>query len=377
MNIDNERRHHIVLVIRHPVGGIRTYLKYVYNELFSRNYIFTIILPEDGLTDIFKESLSNIDVKYVTCKKSLISIIYTLYKILIKEKIDLVHSHGFMSGLSAVIPTRLFKKKHIMTAHDVLLDKQFSGIKGRLKELFIPYLFNKIDIIHAVSVDVENNIIEMLPSVKSEKIVTILNGIDISLHDKVKARNLYAELNLPKNYFLIGFLGRFMSQKGFRYLIDAVEIITINHKNTDFAVITIGSGGFIREEKEIIRRRGLEKYFIFLQPVSNSAPSIKGMNVVAIPSLWEACPLLPMEVLVLGIPLIASNCIGLREVIDGTPTFVVCAEDASSLATAIEDCMRNDRVDEFQSYRQIAMKRFDSMNTSRHLSKMYSDMIAR
>ena len=41
---------------------------------------------------------------------------------------------------------------------------------------------------------------------------------------------------------------------------------------------------------------------LFLPFVTNIASTLKGLDVVVMPSLWEACPLLAMETLVAGIP---------------------------------------------------------------------------
>lgn len=366
----------ILLVVRHPVGGIRTYIRYVYGQPAFRKCKFTIVFCESDLTELIVETTTNLGFQYETCKDSNLALLVTLCKQLRLRRYDIIHSHGFTSGVISSLPLKIFSIPHIMTVHDVLLKSQFVGIKGRLKRKLLPFFFNCIDTINTVSKDVENNITEMLPQVGKERLFTILNGIDIGEFSHVTPRDLHRELNLNQDVYLIGFLGRFMSQKGFKYLIDAVELLIEEGTQKEFRVIAVGSFGFIREDRALIKIKGLEKYFIFLPAVSNAASLLKAMNVIVVPSLWEACPLLPMEALLLGIPLIASDCIGLREVVQGTPAFIARAGDSVKLANAIEHCLTDDRRAEFVNYRITARERFDSSKTANELMHLFQGRIS-
>jgi glycosyltransferase involved in cell wall biosynthesis len=170
-------------------------------------------------------------------------------------------------------------------------------------------------------------------------------------------------------------MGRFMAQKGFRYLIDAIEALLNEHNLPKHpVVITFGAGGFVREEKQALKGRGIEGNFYFMPFTSDVAGTIKGVDVVAIPSLWEACPLLPMEALVCGTPLIGSNCIGLREVLNETPAIVVNAKDGNMLAAAIEKEVRNPTKKDFTSFVEVAAKRFDVRKQSLELEALYEQI---
>ena len=69
----------------------------------------------------------------------------------------------------------------------------------------------------------------------------------------------------------------------------------------DFRVVTVGGfGGFIREYKKEIEKKNLKDYFIFLNFQEKVAPVMKMFDILLIPSLGEACPLVPMEGLICG-----------------------------------------------------------------------------
>ena len=104
---------------------------------------------------------------------------------------------------------------------------------------------------------------------------------------------------------------------------------------------------------------------------------INSINAVAMPSIWEACGLLAMEALVTGTPLIASDCIGLRLVIKGTPTFIAEGGNANSLAKAMESCIEDNKKDQFESYIPKAKARYDVRRTSEQLFNLYHKMVGK
>lgn len=243
--------------------------------------------------------------------------------------------------------------------------------------MLISNLFNRIHFIQSVTNDAKNNFQQMLPSVTLPEHVMILNGIDTALYSESKKADLRAQNNFADNLFLFGFLGRFMSQKGFRDIIHSVGIL---HESgtveREFKVLAYGNDGFIREDKALVSERGLDNYFTFLPPVSNAAPVIKGLDAVIMPSLWEACGLLAIEALVSGTSLISSDCIGLREVIEGSPAFVCAPSDPQSLADSMRACLINSRSKEFMDFSQQAAARFNSEITSEQVKDLYLRIIA-
>ncbi len=370
---DTKRR--VLLVVRHPVGGIRTFIKYVYKKLYFDNYIFTIIIPKSGATELFMSTNKEIDCEYITCDDNNFSLFKTILSTLRKDRFALIHSHGFTSGICAAIPSKLTSVPHLMTSHDVIMEKQFQGYMGRIKKRYISLMFENIDVIQFVSNDAKDNFQESLPRINKPSMLTIVNGIDVSQYTAAKIRNLHLEFKFTKRHFIIGFFGRFMSQKGFKYLIEAIEALVKDSELSKVPIVfAVGYGGFIREEQLLISKKGLDDHFIFMPETDNIAPILNGVDVVVMPSLWEACPLLPMEALVSGVPLIATDCIGLREVIKDTPSFVTKAGDSKSLAAVIRECMSNNRHDDFITYRPKAIERFNSSNTSSELTKLYNKM---
>ncbi len=370
----NGEKNKILLVVRWPVGGIRTFLKYVYNLFDEDSWEFTIIAPRCEEFSALKSDLCKPNINFIEVKEdpSFFRFSCEILRVLFKRKFFVIHSQGFTSGICSILPSIFFRKPHILTSHDVVNSNQFKGISGCIKKLALGASLYFSDVIHSVSYDAQDNLQRNFPGINKNKMIVIPNGIEVKRFLAAKPKNFISEGVCDQHDYLIGFFGRFMGQKGFRYLIDAVEILA---KKSDLVkkpkVIAFGWGGFIREEQAEIKRRNLDGYFQFMPFESNIASAIKGLDVVVMPSLWEACPLLPMETLVCGTPLIATQCVGLREVISGTPTVTIEMNSGVSIASEVQKLMVTPNTGEFKDFVAEATERFDVAKQADQIRKIY------
>lgn len=369
----------VLLVVRWPIGGIRTYLRYVLGSASFREYRFTLLttVQEPQAEAALRAALADVNVTYVFCEPGLWKLFAAVRQQASSARYALIHSHGISAAVLTALPAKLRRIPHVTTAHEVFTARQFVGRRGRAKRFALGTILGLVDIIHTVSNDARGNLAQFFPRLGRARVVTVRNGISVNAFDRTEARPLRAELQLSADTFLIGFLGRFMSPKGFRYLIEAVESLSREGTPRPFAVVAVGDGGFIREDHQVIREKGIERYFHFLPFVDSVAPVLRGLDVVAVPSLWEACPLLPMEAMVAGTPVIGSNCIGLREVLEGTPATVVAAGDGPALARALRMQLLEPikYANAAREYSPQAAIRFDVEQSASGMAALYRDLI--
>ena len=362
--MERPRKLHVLVVVRHPVGGIRTFFRYVYSQFDTEQYKFTFLLAKTSELDTLRENLKGIDCKFIVLEKNVgfLSFTKALFSVIKTLNIDIVHSHGFTSMVYAILPASLYSKPHLLTAHDMFTDKQFERFKGFLTRMILGICFHFVDVIHSVSYDAKENYLSYFPALRKRlsNLVVIPNGIETERFFIDDQEDWRKQLNLDEGTFLIGFFGRFMAPKGFKYLIAAMDHILKEIKiETQPVVLAFGWGGFIREEQGEIQRKGLEASFHFLPFQANPASAIRGVDVVAMPSLWETCPLLPMEVLVAGVPVIGTDCVGMREVLQDTPARVVPSADSQALAEAIIAEMQSPSKWKIENFRCEAILRFN------------------
>ena len=172
------------------------------------------------------------------------------------------------------------------------------------------------------------------------------------------------------------FVGRPMPQKGFVDIIGACKLLA---RRFDFLIIVCGDGGFIREYRAEIERSGLRSLFRFQGFLGAVAGQLRASDAQLMPSLWEACGIAAMEALIAGCPLIASNCIGLREVVAGSPALVVPPGSPEALASAMERVIleRHALRAAALAYAPIASERFDVRHTSQALGRLLAEVAGR
>ena len=109
------------------------------------------------------------------------------------------------------------------------------------------------------------------------------------------------------------------------------------------------------------------------------ASALKGVDLVAMPSRWEACGLLAMESLSAGVPIVGSNCEGLGEVLEGSPAKRVPVGDVRALVDAlVEEITHLDRRTEaFRGYQPEAVERFAIERPARALADLYTQLKTR
>lgn len=363
----------VLLVVRWPVGGIRTFLRYVYRHFAPERWEFTILAPDLPEMQVLMDDLAGLDFSFVSTKSkpNATSFARAVFREICIGKYDLVHSHGFTSAICASGPAFLWCTPHLITSHDVINTEQFNGWRGLLKKKTLGLVLRLAAMVHSVSHDAEANLRSFFSGLSKEKSIVIPNGIEVERFLNAVPVDVRRQCG-EENAFLIGFFGRFMNQKGFRYLVDAIEVIS---RDSDLekhpVVLAYGVGGFIEREKRDIERRGLEPFFRFMPFEPNIAGVLKSVDAVVMPSLWEACPLQPMEALVCGTPLIASDCIGLREVTSGTPTIRAPMRNALAIAEAVKSLIRKPCRKLFADFVDEAARRYDVKAQSRRIQELY------
>ena len=366
----------VFMVVRWPVGGIRTFLNYVYSQWDDSSLELHFLTPNLPEVEALKAQLKHVNCVWHTTGSddpSFKEFFNVAQKTISSNEFQLIHAHGFTSAFSIALRLPFLRAKAIFTSHDVLNSSQFAGVAGQLKKVILAFLINRFNVIHSVSHAAQQNLLEMLPLVSKKKARVILNGVDTERFFAAEPFALKQALNIAPEVTLIGFFGRFMSQKGFKYLVDAVETLERVEPGR-YRVVTFGEGCYIREEKASLELRGIRHLFYFHDFVADTAPYVKGCDIVAMPSLWEACGLVAMEVLSAGIPLIATDCGGLAQVCKNTPAIMVSPANSDQLYHAFL-CVNELCKQDFIDFAPIAKDRFNIKSTTTLFRALYTNLM--
>jgi glycosyltransferase involved in cell wall biosynthesis len=351
----------------------------VYSQFDAEHFKLTLLLPKTSELDTLRENLKATDCNFVLLEQSagVLVFIKTLFRILKTSDIDVVHSNGYTAMVFSVIPTYLYKKPHFFTAHDTFTEQQFIKCRGLLKKAVLGMCFHFVDVIHSVSDDAQGNLLSYFPALRKQcfRLVVIPHGIETKRFMVDEREDWKKKIGLDERTFLIGFFGRFMAPKGFKYLVEAIDIISKMNEGLNPVVLAFGWGGFIREEQAEIKHRCLEPYFHFLPFQENPARAMKGVDVIVMPSLAEAYGLLAAEAMVAGVPIIGTDCIGLREVLRDTPAMIVPAADSKALAEAIIAEIESPNKKKMEQFRGKAAQRFNVTHQVTSLKLLINELV--
>lgn len=369
-------RRRVLLSIRHAVGGIRTYLKYTFGCLDPRRYELIVATVAGNETSALRADLAAFSPTIIEVGPSVARLGAEVLRSCRKWKPDIVHSHGYTAGVASVPGALLTGTPHLITSHDVFLPHHFAGFKGSARRFALTAFLNRANLLHAVGSGALQNIVDYLPGIDRSRLRMVRNGVPPPpADDEAEGARWRASVGKPGEA-LFGFLGRFMPQKGFETLVEAVGILAAE-KRTAFRVLAINDGSFVREYRALIERKGLADRFSFLGFVPNARRLMPWMDAVVMPSLWEACPLQTMEALSAGTPYISTDIPGVQELIAGSPAIIVPPRDAAGLAAAMAGFMDHpaEHRSRARTFAPEARKRFSVSDSAVGLERLYDEVL--
>ncbi len=255
----------------------------------------------------------------VTClpekELSALGILLDIQKHISGNKVDIIHCHGHKEHILGCAAGVLSKRrpKVVRTLHGMPepfsgFAKIRSGFFDKLQEIILRYFTDKIIV---VSRDMEGRL-----SGKSwaKKIVCIRNGIDI---DKVKATvpmdEMRRRLGIMEDDFVIGTACRLVPIKRMDTLLEAFSVVNRNHPHT---LLVIGGDGPLRGElqrqAEDLRVASRTK---FLGHRDDIYDVMSTFDIFVMTSEHEGMPIVLLEALALGIPIVAPSVGGIPEVV--------------------------------------------------------------
>jgi glycosyltransferase involved in cell wall biosynthesis len=183
--------------------------------------------------------------------------------------------------------------------------------------------------------------------IPNDKLVLLGNGVDLQRfrpetegHGRRRAR---AELGVDPDAVVVGTVARLVWQKGFKELFAAAERLRGTHPDIVFVVVG-GSDpdkadAISSEELDDARRRGR---IVFAGSRGDMEHVYRGFDLFVLPSYREGFPRSAMEAAASGLPVIATDIRGCRQVVShGETGLLVPLHDPARLASAIEELVVN------------------------------------
>lgn len=317
------------------IGGAGTVLLTTLYNIDRSRFDVTVVLPEGSALIPRLDALgfAHIATKGGADKSLDLGAISEFIRIFKSEKPDIVHTHAalsariaaFLSGVRVRIHTRhsTFAPKKALTRFPL------RNLCGLLNNTLSTTMV-------AVSDSTKENLTAM--GANPRKIEVIINGAEpLRKIPAEEALALREKLGIAADDFVVGMSARLEEVKGHIYLIEAARILR-ERGYEKLRVLLIGTGATEQMLKEKTREYGLEACVLFPGFVTDVAPYIQIMDVIANCSFGtEATSMALLEAMSLAKPAVATDYGGNAFIIEnGKNGFIVPQKSPSNLAEAIQ-----------------------------------------
>jgi len=254
---------------------------------------------------------------------------------------DLLHSHGYKGNVQFGLMPKSFRKiPLIATAHGWTSTKGFT--KNRIYEWLDTLSFKFIDAVVLVNKGMLNS-----PKLKNRKGINIHivnNGIPIPDNAVTRFNDLTIQptnqsTNRPfnqspsqfnnltnqqldkeivdfcSNAYTIGSIGRLSTEKGYKYLIQALSLLVKN--GIDARLVIIGEGYERGLLEELVAQLELKDRILLPGYRDNAKYYIPYFKAFVISSLTEGLPITLLEAMQARVPVVSTSVGGIPEVLDG------------------------------------------------------------
>lgn len=252
------------------------------------------------------------------------------------RRFDVVHAHSSIGGavgrLGAIgtIEAKVVYQPNGLSFNEYVspfrrhLYVNMERLLGRITDVFVASSWSERD--QALDAAI----------ISKDKIQVIENPIDIDeLHyDNDVATAGRKSLGLPEGSLIVGTVARLVFQKGLPYFIDAIPAVVKDVPLARFVIV--GDGRLRGELEERARRLGVNNHLLFLGHLPDPFPVMSSFDLFVLPSLWEGLPYAPLEAMLLGRPVVASDVTGTRDIItSGAEGLLVPPRDWEQLARSV------------------------------------------
>lgn len=279
----------------------------------------------------------------------------------IREKPDIVHLHSTFAGVlgrAALLLLWLFRRPRVVYCpHAWAFMMEGSAKKQRayamIERLLLPLAHRIICVSAFERAEAERF------GLKGEKIALIHNGVPVP--ETVPAREAAETLRLL-------FVGRLDRQKGFDVLLEIVAAL----EGEPFHLTVVGDA--VHAQVEIPERSNIS--YAGWVKASEVPGYFARADILVMPSRWEGFAMGPLEAMAHGLPILASDCCSIPEIVlEGKTGRLFAVGDSQAAAEALRDTSLPEWAAMGQNARLLIEERFTAARMTGETMALYEELL--
>jgi glycosyltransferase involved in cell wall biosynthesis len=286
-----------------------------------------------GLSDLLDGANVPVRVLLDRLVKRRVSVTYArgLRRLVREQRFDLVHAHIYASAAASALAT-------VGTGVPLVVTEHTEGAwQGRHARLLSRLIYRRARSVIAVSSPIRGRLLER-DGVPPEKISFIPNAV-IS----ASGRKPGTTSTLPderREGPLVGVVARLQPEKGVANFLKAAARVSAACPAARFLVV--GDGPLREELLRLADRLGLRERVRFLGHRADARELVGLLDVLVVPSLTEGTPLIVLEAMAAGVPLVASAVGGVTDQVrHGKEGLLIPPGDATALGDALLELLQD------------------------------------
>jgi glycosyltransferase involved in cell wall biosynthesis len=255
------------------------------------------------------------------------------------DRPDVVHTHGFRPDVIDGGVAHAERIPTVSTCHGFI---EF-GFRGAVYQWLQRRALRRYEAVVAVSEAIASTL--RRSGVPPARIDVVLNAFG-SPTERIARDSARALLNLPDEP-VVAWVGRFSAEKGPDIAIDAFARL----RHPTARLLMIGEG---REESALRNRAGelgLAQRIIWAGPVPNVGRLFSAFDAFLLSSRTEGTPMVLLEAMAAGVPIVASLVGGVGDVVDASCAWLAPPLDPRALAHGIDEALSNRRLTDERTQR--------------------------
>ena len=260
---------------------------------------------------------------------------FRLASIIRKEQFQVIDTQNIQSKFWSSIAVLLARVAFVSTLNSSYESEHGSSLKGRIYRVLDLWTNWKTDRYVAVSEGIRKDL--LLAGIQESAVDLIHNSVEVEESAPSEDRQVVrARLGVPHDAFLCVLVGRLVWAKGYDDFVRAFAAVA--DRCPKVHAVIAGDGELFESLSSQVKQAGLEQRVLLLGFCDRATVFnlLQASDLYVMPSRSEGIPFALLEAAALGLPIVATNCGGIPEVLTNQEdAILVPVGDQHALSSAL------------------------------------------